>query len=251
MNFQIGVNLSILLLFSTLFFLPSTTALASARDDVMSGSARCMAIQANRDWLNCYYGAAQPMRTELGLPPATTVQIGLVPRPTGVTAPAPSQGGTRDAVMSGSARCAAILDNRIWLDCYYGAAQPMRAELGLPPALTSQTALAATQAGIASKSGPSQPIRKSQGMLTAILGGEKLTQKMNLTSYKFDTHGVFTVTLSNGQVWRQVEDDSSTAHWNKPAARYMATIYSGAFGSFNMRFDGDSNVYKVRPVSQD
>ena len=33
---------------------------------------------------------------------------------------------TRDEVMSGAARCAGIADNRTWLDCFYGSAQPMR-----------------------------------------------------------------------------------------------------------------------------
>jgi hypothetical protein len=149
--------------------------------------------------------------------------------------------------MSATARCAAIGDNRIWLDCYYGAAQPMRAELGLAPALPSQTLLAAARPP-ASANLP--PPRKPQSTLAAILGGERLTNKMSLASYKFDSHGVFTVTLSNGQAWRQVDDDSSNAHWNKPASHYVATVYSGALGSFNMRFDGDSNIYKVRPMSR-
>src|SRR4051794_23096556 len=41
---------------------------------------------------------------------------------------------TRDEVLSGIARCSVIHDNRVWLDCVYGAQQPMRALLALPPA---------------------------------------------------------------------------------------------------------------------
>src|ERR1700749_4389743 len=48
---------------------------------------------------------------------------------------------TRDEVMSGAARCAGIADNRSWLDCFYGSAQPMRALLGLAPAPPAQTRL--------------------------------------------------------------------------------------------------------------
>ena len=47
----------------------------------------------------------------------------------------------RDAVRARSMRCDAIKDDRTWLDCYYGAAQPVRAELSLPPAPASQQAL--------------------------------------------------------------------------------------------------------------
>ena len=31
---------------------------------------------------------------------------------------------TRDQVMDGAARCEGIPDNRVWLDCFYGSAQP-------------------------------------------------------------------------------------------------------------------------------
>src|SRR5258708_30676962 len=48
---------------------------------------------------------------------------------------------TREAVMDGAARCEGIPDNRVWLDCFYGSAQPMRALLGLAPAPETQTRL--------------------------------------------------------------------------------------------------------------
>src|SRR5215469_2760644 len=48
----------------------------------------------------------------------------------------------RDDVLANVERCAGITDNRVWLNCFYGAAQPMRAQLGLPAAPESQVALA-------------------------------------------------------------------------------------------------------------
>src|SRR5882757_3129411 len=48
---------------------------------------------------------------------------------------------TRDAVMDAAQRCEGIPDNRVWLDCFYGSAQPMRTLLGLSPAPESQTRL--------------------------------------------------------------------------------------------------------------
>ena len=48
---------------------------------------------------------------------------------------------TRDAVMDGAARCDGIADNRVWLDCFYGSAQPMRSLLNLPPANPAQVRL--------------------------------------------------------------------------------------------------------------
>ncbi|HUO02134.1 MAG TPA: hypothetical protein VMU31_05100 [Rhizomicrobium sp.] len=64
----------------------------------------------------------------------------------GAIVPAPAQGeavhaSARDAVRAASQRCDSITDERTWLDCYYGAAQPVRAEIGLPPAPLSQQKL--------------------------------------------------------------------------------------------------------------
>ena len=52
----------------------------------------------------------------------------------GALAPGLALADSRDDVISGLTRCAALTDDRQWLDCYYGAAQPMRAWLGLSPA---------------------------------------------------------------------------------------------------------------------
>src|SRR5207248_3910025 len=78
---------------------------------------------------DCYYGAAQPVRAGLGLAPALAAQVRL--------ANAPPAGGivgevaTRDEVMARAAGCMRVAAERAWLDCYYDAAMPMRARLGL------------------------------------------------------------------------------------------------------------------------
>ncbi|HKD48026.1 MAG TPA: hypothetical protein VKB67_10085 [Rhizomicrobium sp.] len=53
----------------------------SPRDEVKAASLRCDSIADERNWLDCYYGAAQPVRADLGLPPAPASQQSLVPRP--------------------------------------------------------------------------------------------------------------------------------------------------------------------------
>ena len=47
----------------------------------------------------------------------------------------------RDNVMINAYRCSAHVSTRVWLDCYYGAAQPQRAALGLSPAPAAQVKL--------------------------------------------------------------------------------------------------------------
>src|SRR5690349_7789687 len=62
----------------------------------------------------------------------------------GVTLALPVQARPRDDALSGAVRCGVVADSRQWLDCYYGAAQPVRAALGLGSALPAQIALAAS-----------------------------------------------------------------------------------------------------------
>ena len=52
--------------------------LADAREDVVNGMTRCAGLADDRQWLECYYGAAQPMRAWLGLPPAPQSQLRLL-----------------------------------------------------------------------------------------------------------------------------------------------------------------------------
>ena len=71
-----------------------------------------------------------------------------------------------------------------------------------------------------------------------------------MTSYKFDNYErMFTVTLANGQTWRQLSGDTTNAHWNKPASTYAVIITHGAFGSFNFRVTGLPGLFKVHRIS--
>src|SRR5581483_8217954 len=66
---------------------------------------------------------------------------------TGLMAAAPARADARQDVMAGAQRCAGIADDRTWLDCFYGSAQPMRARLGLPAAPANQQRLVPPQMG--------------------------------------------------------------------------------------------------------
>ncbi len=163
---------------------------------------------------------------------------------------------TRDAVMDGAARCEGIPDNRVWLDCFYGSAQPMRSLLGLSPAPETQTRLvpgpgaAYGSAAYGGAAAPrrAQPKEKPESFLSAVLGDTKpIASKMPMTAYGFARDGSFTVTMPDGHVWQQAESDINRAKWSKPAAVYKATInYGSAAGLYEMRVDGV--IYKVSRV---
>ena len=239
-------------LLSAIFFvLSQVSAQARARDDATAGAYRCAPIGELRQWLDCFYGSAQPVRAQLGLIPAPAAQIRLSTNPpTGNLPPAESQ--VRNDVMSAVLRCYAISADRQWLDCYYGAAQPVRARLGLSPG-PQTPALNITEAPIQSavpRNGPDLTSEDQFGMAATPRGMGRSVNHITsrMTSYSFSPFKIFTVALSNGQVWRQLSGDSNYAHWAKPAAAYMVTIGHGSFGSFNLQVKDIPGIFKVERV---
>jgi hypothetical protein len=151
----------------------------------------------------------------------------------------------RDEVMSGAARCAGIADNRAWLDCFYGSAQPMRAVLGLAPAPPQQTKLVPPPgAAYVSPDAPRYAPRaeKSRGFLGDILGSSKpVAADVPMASYKFDRGGFFTVVLKNGQSYRQEESDLVFANWSRSPSTYLVTII-GASDKFILKVKDEPGV---------
>lgn len=209
------------------------------RDAVMSASYRCSAIGAPRQWLDCYYGAAQPARSALGLPPAPQAQVQLSLSPPASEAN-PHIAQVREAVMAAALRCYAGESDRAWLDCYYASAAPMRGELGLAPG--PQLASVPPPAPILQA--PPQPDRF--GLKELPVTRDHVATHM--ASYSFDRNHIFTVTLTNGQTWRQVSGDTHTAHWTRPASTYTVKITRGSFSSYNFQVEGSPEIYKVDRV---
>jgi hypothetical protein len=201
--------------------LPSV-AMAGPRDDVVQGIVRCGAIADDRQWLDCIYGAAQPMRAQLGLSAAPAAQQRLVP-PQGYGT-LPGYGGTPAPVSA--------------------APLPPRAAYAPMPAAPVQTASAA----------PTQPPayfakREPRDFFDRMLGTANVpTVITRMTSYEFDKQGMFTVSLSNGQTWRQMPDTGMPARFSKPADTYTVSVKPGAFGSYNLVINDEPRIYKVKRI---
>jgi len=118
--------------------LMAAAALADNREQVLLRLPSCSNAADQRQYLDCYYAAVQPLRTELGL--AAAPQAAAYAPYFAAGTPAPTGGvsqqalNTREEVLLRLTRCASIGDTRQYLDCYYAAGQPLRAELGLAPA---------------------------------------------------------------------------------------------------------------------
>ena len=164
---------------------------------------------------------------------------------------------TRGDVTSAIARCGVIHDDRVWLDCVYGAQQPMRAQLGLPPAPEYQQRLV-PGANVALPPPPQQQQqqrlavparpRKKPGFFESFVTSTPKSEAVRMAAYRFEKGGGFVVELENGQEWRQTEVEGGTANWDHQPSAYRVLITDGAFGTYNLRTIDDPRIYKVKRV---
>jgi len=169
----------------------------------------------------------------------------------------PAFAGPREDTLAGISRCASLPDDRTFLDCIYGAAQPMRGKLGLPPAPAGQVRLVPPAASYAppptAYAAPPAPRTATPRMaaseptistFSSLMGND--TSAGWIETYSFDSKGLFTVTFSNGQIWRQDASDPNRAHWNGRASDYsikFAKDASGRNGQLMVR--GDNGLYQL------
>jgi hypothetical protein len=157
--------------------------------------------------------------------------------------PVAAQAGPREDSRAGITRCDQLTEDRAWLDCVYGAVQPMRARLGLVPAPDFQQRLVPGTAQ-AMRAAPPRVVAAPQS--APVRRGNETW--VHLTAYTFDRHGMFTITLPDGTVWQQQEDDVNYAHWKDPASHYIVSVGEGISGHGTLELRNDGNEYLVRRV---
>jgi hypothetical protein len=72
------------------------------------------------------------------------------------------------------------------------------------------------------------------------------TPALRMPAYSFDKHGMFTVTLSDGEVWRQAADDTNYARLNGPVSNYSVSVTEGGFGDAEMQVNGEATTFMVQ-----
>ncbi len=120
------------------------------------------------------------------------------------------------------------------------AAAPMAAPI---PPRTALNAPPPPRATSATEGFGAERLPQAQAARRAV---EEITSP--ITDLTYSITGKFTVTLANGQVWRQLSGDTSYAHWNKPPGNYLVTIRHGAFRSFNLQVKDIPTLFKVERV---
>jgi len=164
---------------------------------------------------------------------------------------------TRDDVLAGVARCGVISDDRVWLECVYGAQQPMRARLGLPPApemqqrLVPPAATAAPGLQVSARPAPkpaAPPQRRKPGFFQSLVGDPPPYAQAKMKSVSYDRTGAFIMTLENGQEWRQTDVEAGNASFNRAPSDYTVTVTSGSFNSYMLSATGNRRKYRVERV---
>jgi hypothetical protein len=160
----------------------------------------------------------------------------------------PALADTRDEVWAAMERCQPLQDDRTWLECTYGAKQPMRAKLGLPPAPDYQQRLvpALTAPAPASASASvrvPKPVVVSKPRTSFLPGSNAAPITVStLARVQYDDRGGFVVTLDNGQVWRQVNVEGGKAPLRMGT---RVSITPGVLWTYNLKSADDARSYKV------
>jgi hypothetical protein len=92
---------------------------------------------------------------------------------------------------------------------------------------------------------------RNNGLLNGLLDGAKpVVRNIPMQSFNFDKAGAFTVTLTDGEVWRQIGEDEvyHPAHWRKQAGEMLVTISPAPMHTFSMKVEGESHDYKVKRI---
>lgn len=176
----------------------------------------------------------------------------------GCAAASPALADARSDVLAGIQRCGVIHDDRVWLDCVYGANQPMRGQLGLSPAPEFQQRLvppAGTPAPpmqIDTAAAPARPVlrtpprsSKKPGFFASILGTAPPFAVSRMASYRYEDNGAFVVALDNGQEWRQTEIQRGKVTWLKKPDKYIVTISQGTANDYSLHTNDSPQSYKV------
>lgn len=157
----------------------------------------------------------------------------------------PVLAGPRDDMMAGISRCGALPDDRTFLNCVYGAAQPLRAQLGLPPAPDAQQRLVPQAFAAPAPQMPPRPA--PQASPARSLPARAIQDR--LETFSFNRRGLFIIMLGNGEHWRQDPSDTVRAKWIGRASDYVVRVAKDSEQSAQMSVMGDPNIYRMVRVN--
>ena len=201
------------------FLLAFSPAHAGANDDAMTAIAKCAALNDNTVRLVCYDKIA-------GRP--TTVEIAPQAQPQVVQQP--------QAAPPAQTATAAPPPSKEEEESWFGIADWFGSDKASP-------ALQATPQQFGSENLPPPPAAPGAPPPVEPLDSISAT----VSDFAYNPYGRFVVFLDNGQIWQQLQGDTSEAHFSKNQ-KDQVTISRGFIGSYNLAIGDHAGIFKVKRI---
>jgi hypothetical protein len=197
----------------------ASAAHAQSGEAVILAIGTCSTQTDTQARLTCYDQLAAKLKAGEAIAPQAAA-----------TLPPPAAPAQPPAQSFGQATPEGSKEKSSWYDVggWFGSDAP-RATTGTPAEFGAESVPATAPA-------PEAPVPEPLDSITA-----------NVTSVVFNGKGRFTVSLDNGQVWRQVQGDTVTARYSF-GGHDSVTISRGFIGSYNLVVAGRNAMFKVRRV---
>jgi len=203
-----------------------------------------------------------------------------------VAASGAAKADPRDDALSAMLRCSALADRNARLGCFDAtiarAPGAMDQAASVRAAAPVQTAPAAYAANVPPPAAPVAPRNRPSGVFDGLLGsggpargpqtsvaqfggesianggaraypvaiaGDTIDQiSARVIAYDF-ANGYVTVSLDNGQVWRQTPGANALGHLSRPPLSYTAVISrNGPYGGYGLKLSGVAQLIGVRRI---
>lgn len=169
----------------------------------------------------------------------------------------------REDLLQAIGKCSSVTDDKARLACYDAAAPHVRDVLNTPPSTLSTAPTQDEQKSwfgfnLDNLFGASAPATQTTPQQFGAERTPQVQQKeadqapqevdsitAGVTEYSFTFDKKFIVFLDNGQVWRQLQGDTSMAHFKHQAADNKVTIERGFMGSYNLSINDGEDRFKV------
>ena len=204
------------LIFAAVIAAASGAANADPRDDALAAMQRCSNLGDRDKRLGCYDAtmarapvAAAPVMAPVRALPAPMATASAEP-------PAPPPRPRTSGFMAS----------------LFGAGGPKRTVQTTPAQFGSES--------IANGGNNAYPIPMDGDTI------DQISARVTLVSFE---NGFITVSLDNGQIWRQTTGGGAVGSLSRPASSYVATISRGGFaGSYAMLLSGRAGAIAVRRI---
>jgi len=193
----------------------SSFAFADARDDALAAMQRCSTVSDRDKRLGCFDATIARAPAGIAAPYAAPRAAAPVAAMAAASPPQPPHRERNSGFMAGL--------------------------FGDGPARAPQTSVAQFGSeSIANAGAKAYPIPRDGDTIDAVSG--------RVTDYQIDG-GFLTLTLDNGQVWRQTPGANPVGHLTRAASAYSAMIERGSInGSYTLHLAGRAGVIAVRRI---